>query len=167
MTTAPYMRLYIGDYLADTIHLSRGEHGAYLLLLMAMWRAGGKLPAQDAKLAKIAKCTPKEWVGMRETLLAFFQRRGGTISHKERFVCHLDQGPDKRPYSPGWASLRAAVLHRDNYRCTYCGDTNGPFEADHVHPVIRGGKDTLENLVCACRPCNRAKGAKLVAEWMG
>jgi len=82
MTSAPYMRLYIGDYLADTIHLSRGEHGAYLLLLMAMWRAGGKLPAQDAKLAKIAKCSPKEWEAMRETMLAFFQRRGGTITHK-------------------------------------------------------------------------------------
>jgi uncharacterized protein YdaU (DUF1376 family) len=82
MTTAPYMRLYIGDYLADTIHLSRGEHGAYLLLLMAMWRAGGKLPAQDAKLARIAKCTAKEWEGMRETILAFFQRRGGTLTHK-------------------------------------------------------------------------------------
>ena len=82
MTSAPYIRLYVADYLADTTHLSRSEHGAYLLLLMAMWRAGGKLPANDAKLAKIAKCSAKEWEGMRETILAFFTRRGGTLTQK-------------------------------------------------------------------------------------
>lgn len=82
MPAPPYMKLYVADYLGDTTHLSTTEHGAYLLLLMAMWRAGGKLPADDAKLAKIAQRAPKEWASIRETVLAFFQRRGGRLTHK-------------------------------------------------------------------------------------
>jgi len=76
------MPLYIADYLADTTHLTRSEHGAYLLLLMSMWRAGGRLPADDAKLAKLAQCSPDEWSDMRATILEFFKRRGGLLTHK-------------------------------------------------------------------------------------
>lgn len=34
---------------------------------------------------------------------------------------------------------------------------------DHVEPVSKGGESDFENLACACRPCNTAKGA-LTAE---
>jgi uncharacterized protein YdaU (DUF1376 family) len=76
------MKLYVADYHGDTTHLGALEHGAYLLLLMAMWRAGGKLPVDDAKLAKLAKVSPDQWAEIRPTILDFFRRRGGQISHK-------------------------------------------------------------------------------------
>lgn len=63
-------------------------------------------------------------------------------------------------------ALRAEVYARDGMVCAYCSDTAGPFEIDHVHPVIRGGTDDPSNLAVACAPCNRSKGAKLVAEWL-
>lgn len=92
--SAPYIPLYVADYLSDTTHLSRSEHGAYLLLLMAMWRAGGKLPADDRKLAKLTLSTPEEWAEMRETILEFFKRRGGTLTHK-RLTGELAKYEDK------------------------------------------------------------------------
>jgi uncharacterized protein YdaU (DUF1376 family) len=82
MSAPPYMKLYVADYHGDTTHLSALEHGAYLLLLMAMWRAGGRLPSDDARLAKLAKVTPEQWAEIRSTILDFFQRRGGRITHK-------------------------------------------------------------------------------------
>jgi 5-methylcytosine-specific restriction endonuclease McrA len=34
-------------------------------------------------------------------------------------------------------------------------------ELDHLVPEARGGLATVENIVLACRPCNRSKGAKV------
>jgi uncharacterized protein YdaU (DUF1376 family) len=81
LSAPPYMPLYVGDYLADTTHLDGIESGAYLHLLMAMWRAGGKLPATDDKLAKLTKLTPKQWALVKPAVMEFFTRRGASISH--------------------------------------------------------------------------------------
>ncbi|MCK9244132.1 MAG: HNH endonuclease [Candidatus Marinimicrobia bacterium] len=64
-----------------------------------------------------------------------------------------------------WRRLRMVVFKRDNYQCVYCGDKNGPFEADHVFPRSRGGEDTESNLVCSCRKCNQSKRDKTPEEW--
>lgn len=37
----PWMAFYVADYLADTLHLSATEHGAYLLLISHYWVHGG------------------------------------------------------------------------------------------------------------------------------
>lgn len=69
--TDVWMPLYVADYLADTLHLSCVEHGAYLLLIMHYWR-NGELPNDDAKLARITKCTAREWAKIRPTIGEFF-----------------------------------------------------------------------------------------------
>jgi hypothetical protein len=48
--------------------------------------------------------------------------------------------------------------------CCYCG-TNEQLSIDHLIPTKRGGADSADNLVWACRPCNSAKGATDVLEW--
>jgi uncharacterized protein YdaU (DUF1376 family) len=68
-----WMPLYVGDYLADTMHLTGAEHGAYLLLLMHSWRTG-PLPDDDRRLAGIARTDAKAWAAMREHILSFFTR---------------------------------------------------------------------------------------------
>ena len=65
------MPLYIPDFLADTMHLSATETGAYLCLIFDYWLHDG-LPADDRKLAAIARVPIGAWRKMRPTIQAFF-----------------------------------------------------------------------------------------------
>lgn len=53
---------------------------------------------------------------------------------------------------------RRNIIKRDNHQCQYCGTTQGAMTTDHVIPKKLGGKDSWENLVCACVRCNNKKG---------
>lgn len=51
------------------------------------------------------------------------------------------------------------IFRRDNYTCVYCGSKTN-LTLDHITPKSFGGKNTWENLVTACFPCNHRKGAR-------
>ncbi|MCW5720017.1 MAG: YdaU family protein [Devosia sp.] len=71
MAQFPALPLWTDAYLADTGHLTTLEHGAYLMLLMSMWRAGGELPNDDRKLARFAKLTTPQWLRIKDTIMEF------------------------------------------------------------------------------------------------
>lgn len=76
-----WMPLCPADYLKDTRHLSTLEHGAYLLLLMAAWNDSGKLPADPARLARIAVLDAAQWSEVGPVVMAFFRRKGAHYEH--------------------------------------------------------------------------------------
>lgn len=59
---------------------------------------------------------------------------------------------------------RKNILKRDGYRCQYCGTKIGPMTVDHIIPKTMGGRETWENLVCACVKCNTRKGNRSLKE---
>ncbi|WP_082909680.1 YdaU family protein [Sinorhizobium glycinis] len=81
MSERPFMQLYVSDFIGDTLHLSTEQIGAYMLLLMAMWNAGGKLPRDPSKLALITRMSLKKWRAIEGDLLAFFEVGEHEISH--------------------------------------------------------------------------------------
>ena len=66
------------------------------------------------------------------------------------------------PYRARIPMTRAALMHRDRFRCAYCG--NKADTVDHVVPRSRGGAHTWENVVSACARCNHVKADRGVAE---
>lgn len=74
-------------------------------------------------------------------------------------------------YQPSRGAIRQAqyrertkVFERDDYTCRYCGNGQYPREwlvLEHVDP---NGPSTDDNLVTACRPCNKLKGPRTPEE---
>jgi uncharacterized protein YdaU (DUF1376 family) len=98
MNSLPYIRWNPGDYFKDAHHLTTWQHGAYYLLLMALWSAGGRLPANPRQLAEIAKASPEEWAANRAVLMRFFDREGPYIT-KRRItaeIAHVQDITEKR-----------------------------------------------------------------------
>ena len=63
-----------------------------------------------------------------------------------------------------YATLRRAVLDRDDWVCQYCHHTASTV--DHVLPRARGGRSVAENLVACCALCNNSKKDKTLQEWI-
>lgn len=82
MSSAPSMPVFPDAYLADTTHLTTTEHGAYFLLLLAMWRRGGVVPNHDKDLARIVGMELPEWRKMKKRLAQFFEITDEQITQK-------------------------------------------------------------------------------------
>lgn len=82
MSAPPYMKWFWADYHKDTRHLTRGEHGAYFLLIGETWNRGGYLPDDDALLARLALASSDEWDLLKPVVMAFFKPARGRWRHK-------------------------------------------------------------------------------------
>jgi len=58
------------------------------------------------------------------------------------------------------------VFRRDGYRCRYCGNDKVPLTVDHLVLWEEGGPSIVENLLSACRKCNKARGRTQYADWL-
>lgn len=94
MSERPFMQLYVSDFIGDTLHLSTEQIGAYMLLLMAMWNAGGKLPADETKLARVTRMSLKKWKAISDDLMPFFETDGDSIRHN-RLTKELQKSESK------------------------------------------------------------------------
>jgi hypothetical protein len=57
--------------------------------------------------------------------------------------------------------MRIAIMGRDR-KCKVCG-SDVDLTIDHIMPVSRGGRTSLENLQVLCRACNSRKRDKVLA----
>jgi len=104
-----------------------------------------RMPSLASKA--IEDITPEVWMDSRKVYMKS-DRYHNTESELTRW----------KPYM----FLRACLVYaRDDYKCHYCNakdsDIDVRFTVDHLIPVSQGGTEDLDNLVCCCAPCNRAK----------
>lgn len=58
------------------------------------------------------------------------------------------------------------VFKRDGYACCYCANNDVPLTVDHLVTWESGGPSTVENLVSACRKCNKTRGELDYPSWL-
>lgn len=159
MADFPLLNLHIREFLADTFWLSTEEIGAYFRLL-CRFHETGMVPKQDdwPNITGISSERLRPNICHISAMFEVDRRDGSSPAiraihgtSKQRTAIPLD--------------VKRAVRERDGAVCVYCGDKDGPFDLDHKVPWSRGGKHTKENLVVACRHCNRSKGALTASEW--
>lgn len=71
---------YVGELFTVTATLTGHEVGALYLITGALWKEGGAIPADDKRLAKLVKATPRQWKEIKESLWPLFVIQGGMLS---------------------------------------------------------------------------------------
>ena len=104
MSSVPFMKFYISDYLVDTQHLTTLEHGAYMLLLMTYFQSGKSLPNNDKKLSQFCKLSEAKFKKMKTVLSEFF-----FISEHEWIHKRVEKELDEMAKKSGTARLSAMV----------------------------------------------------------
>jgi len=60
-----------------------------------------------------------------------------------------------------------AQYQRQHGKCYYCNcKLNGKYHVDHIVPLVRGGRNSPDNLVISCAVCNEKKHDRLPHEWI-
>jgi len=107
-------------------------------------------------------------------LLLFLTKAELVEEREDRYICSVSNyypfpsvirlsNYIKVPYKKIELS-RKNVLRRDEYCCQYCGKKETDLTIDHIIPKSRGGVDSWENLVAACKKCNNKKGNRTPEE---
>ena len=140
MSNQPFMQLYVADYLADTMELSTVEHGAYLLLLMTMWRHGAKLPNDQKKLARIARLSPTKFKPVWDEISRFFVVDGDVVTNR-RLLKEHQKAKEKSEIraTAGKAGGDAKALKDKEARLANANDL--PCHSSEVRDQIEGESD--------------------------
>jgi len=121
------MQFYVADYLADTMHLSAEEHGAYLLLIFNYWQTGKPIP--KTRLAKIARLSNERWSDVEQSLSEFFKDADGCWTH-ERIEADLQAATDSQAQraAAGKASAEARKSAKRDHLKGKFNDRSTPVE---------------------------------------
>lgn len=81
--------------------------------------------------------------------------------HADYFRYQQPAAPRARPVRKklGQGVVRA-VWDRDGWECRECG-SHRDLTVDHIHPLVLGGTDDMENLQTLCKSCNSRKEARV------
>jgi hypothetical protein len=57
------------------------------------------------------------------------------------------------------------ILNKYKYECQYCGIVGVEMVVDHIYPIVKGGDNKDDNLICVCSDCNLKKNDLTLKEF--
>ena len=138
MSRRPFVKFFVSDWLAGTRGLSAAETGVYITLIAMMYERGGPIEEDHRRLSRLCGCAKPTFSKIIGTLadLGKISRADGRLKPQITDDGIAAPAFDPNAYTaertPLPLALRAAIMERDDARCVYCGDTEGPHEIDHI-----------------------------------
>lgn len=92
MSELPWMKLYTGDHLRDTHHLTWEEQGVLLLLLITAWNEPGcRIPDDVVWIARRLRANEQDFARVVKSVLdEFFTAEDGYLFHKAQRAEYLE-----------------------------------------------------------------------------
>lgn len=165
MAELPVMPVATDALLGDTSHLSAAEFGAYMRILVSMWRAGGALPDDDARLARIAGMSLRQWQKAAPVVRAFLSpcERGVTqkrllkewlrVSEKSRAASRAAQAKWLKHINSGDANAYANAMRT---QCNPNPNPN-PYPEEKGYtaatPVLEAAREAPAGPAAPSSPC--------------
>lgn len=120
-----------------------------------------------------ASYEPLQIISVRRAIVLLLQEKAELVEAAEQKLraCNISLDTPlvirlvryiKIPHRLRLPCSRRGVLARDRDTCQYCGIQPGRIHLtiDHVVPRSQGGATLWDNVVTACRECNRKKGGR-------
>jgi 5-methylcytosine-specific restriction endonuclease McrA len=135
--------------------------------LERVWKELGRPPGNSSFLSRSDGLSlywyQRHWGTLRRACERLAAYHSGRITREQLMKGCPAPGSRRQAVNP---KLRWQVLKRDRFRCVVCGRSSSADETvklhiDHIHPVSRGGANTLDNLRTLCRECNEGKRDEL------
>jgi len=89
-----------------------------------------------------------------------------SAGYEKNYGFVMDRFNKLRSGEISWSgSIREYIKEREvSGQCIYCGSKSG-LSVDHLIPHSRGGEESGDNAVVACKSCNSSRGDKGIYEW--
>lgn len=134
--------------------------------ILKLNKAGGPQAWIDTEQAAVATAKGQVlWtLGERASVLRGGYRMNGARSRVEIPAIIAVDGQVREKCVPNISNV--LLFSRDDYICLYCGKQflRRELSRDHVFPRSRGGLDSWENCVTACKRCNQHKSDRTPEE---
>jgi len=148
MSEYPKLPLWTDSYLGDTHHLTTIQHGAFLLLLITMWRSKTRtLPDDDKLLARYTHLSARQWSRIRPMLMPFFEIKNGVLQNGRL----LDEYDSVKRYSMSQSNKgKASALKRLHRNATGaqpdCQPNSTPNTSTNPNPKVVSKKKAAAQL---------------------
>jgi uncharacterized protein YdaU (DUF1376 family) len=117
MAEYPALPLFTDAFLGDTLHLTAAQIGAYMMMLMAAWRAPDcTLPNDDTFLARVCRMDKRTWQANKGVILAFWHVTDDAKLFQKRLKDERIYVEDKR--NKNVAAGNASALKRKKRHST-------------------------------------------------
>lgn len=119
----------------------------------------------DAERDRLRQSTEKFKIARRAALA---NRLATDAEYAERCRLYRRQRKAALAGDPGSITIKDwhKVIEAYGSGCIYCGSICEKISTDHVIPVSKGGRHTIDNVVPACLRCNQRKNALSVADFL-